>query len=373
MDDLQESKSGGYDRGTGYTKKSQSELSRDISIAWKSESKVVRDHYERLAAIEALNHKTMYPDYKYQPMSKEDKARQKELDKREKQIEKAAQKKSKIPESSPAPLPMLGHQVPYHLAAQHASMGPSPPYSTGSLPSSASTPSTSGEAYDSAANSNSSLCSSSTSYTSSPPTSDLPQFAMPPDDHSTPSTIVPGSTSTSRVPSSSSVMYHPSPSASTPVDPPMQYEWHVSEGPFSAPEPIVENVSDAFGADHASEDASQQPLYSERFQFEDFLNPPENEQLPVCLSPTLPMRRMFDIDYATQQDVLNLDLPVLGLSGPWPEAMKLNTILKEGWDQSVYTLPDINVDLDAATSLQVNVIPSEGNNPSVCRPKMKTS
>lgn len=347
----------------GYTKLSQSQMSQIISKQWKAETKAVKDHYEQLAAIEALNHKAMYPDYKYQPMSKEEKARQKELEKREKQIEKAALKKSKLPEPSPAPLPMLGHHVPYHLAAQHASLGPSPPYSTGSLPSSASTPSTSGEAYDSAANTSSSMSSSSTSYTSSPPTSDLPQFAMPTDDHSTPSTIVPpGSTSTSRVPSGASVVYHPSPSASTPVEPAMQYEWHLSEGPFTAPQPPEEGASDAFGADHASEDASQQPLYSEQFEFSDLLNPPQNEGLPVRDPSASSTNLSFDSHDATLQDVLALDLPILNMPGPWhEEAVQVSQALKEGWDQSVYTLPpNIDVEnLEAANALQVDVVSSE--------------
>lgn len=341
-------------------KMSQSQMSQMISKQWKSEGQVVKAHYEQLAAIEARNHKALYPNYKYQPVSKEEKARQKELEKREKQIEKAALRKSKVPEPSPTPVPMLGHQVPYHLAAQHASLGPSPPYSTGSLPSSASTPSTSSETYDSTTTF--SMCSSATSYTSSPPASDLPQFAMP-DDHPSPSTIVPtGSTSTSRVPSGTSVVYHPNSPVPTPTELAMQFEWHVSEGPFAAPQVSEETAVDAFSADHASEDASQQPLYSEQFTFEDFLNPPQNEQLSVRTPPGLSRDLAINHDYATRQDVLNLELPIRSLPDPWvhQEVVEAASLLKEGWDQSVYTLPDVNVEnLDAANALQVNVVSNE--------------
>ena len=56
-------------------KMSQSQMSQMISKQWKSEGQVVKAHYEQLAAIEARNHKALYPNYKYQPASKEEKAK----------------------------------------------------------------------------------------------------------------------------------------------------------------------------------------------------------------------------------------------------------------------------------------------------------
>ena len=72
----------------------QSDISRMMSALWRNEPPHVREHYEKCAEIAKAEHRILYPDYKYAPKSKEEKARiaaeKREAKKREREEAKAA-------------------------------------------------------------------------------------------------------------------------------------------------------------------------------------------------------------------------------------------------------------------------------------------
>ncbi|KII92243.1 hypothetical protein PLICRDRAFT_103505, partial [Plicaturopsis crispa FD-325 SS-3] len=51
----------------------QADVSRTIAKMWRQESDPVREHYERLAEKKKAEHAIMYPNYRFQPMKKEEK------------------------------------------------------------------------------------------------------------------------------------------------------------------------------------------------------------------------------------------------------------------------------------------------------------
>ncbi|CAL1707798.1 unnamed protein product [Somion occarium] len=321
---------------------SQAQLSKMISAQWKEISPEQLAYYESRAEDEKQKHRLMYPDYKYAPVSKAEKLRIREQEKQERQLAKAMKNEKPAAEISTPPPMMLGQQVPYHVAAQYGSMGPSPPYTSGSLPSSASTPSSSADASDHHVQQSSNASSSSLSLLSSPPSTSFPQFTFPSDDHSTPSTVVAaGSASTSRVPSSSTVIHHPSPIPSTSYHSPLQYDWSPQDEPFADPQ--VDMATDAFGGDHVSSDAPQTNLTfaDEQFQFDNILSPPSVSQL-----------------------ALTLELPTFVAPSPWKsdlDSLQLGSLADQSFNQTVYTLPDLDVqNLEASNALQVDMDPAQG-------------
>ncbi|CCM02660.1 uncharacterized protein FIBRA_04764 [Fibroporia radiculosa] len=55
--------------------KRQAKLSKSIAKMWHSESEVVKNYYVEFAERKKAEHQIAYPDYKYRPMRKADKAR----------------------------------------------------------------------------------------------------------------------------------------------------------------------------------------------------------------------------------------------------------------------------------------------------------
>nr|XP_018267335.1 uncharacterized protein I303_01321 [Kwoniella dejecticola CBS 10117]OBR89493.1 hypothetical protein I303_01321 [Kwoniella dejecticola CBS 10117] len=73
--------------GTGKTGKGlpQAHISKLISTLWKNETEERKAFYERKADIRKIEHQRKYPEYKFQPMRKADKLRQREEREREKE------------------------------------------------------------------------------------------------------------------------------------------------------------------------------------------------------------------------------------------------------------------------------------------------
>ncbi|EGN99801.1 hypothetical protein SERLA73DRAFT_18452, partial [Serpula lacrymans var. lacrymans S7.3] len=51
----------------------QGHVSKIVSYMWNNESEQVRSEYERRADARKAQHQLMYPNYKFQPMKKEEK------------------------------------------------------------------------------------------------------------------------------------------------------------------------------------------------------------------------------------------------------------------------------------------------------------
>ncbi|KAL4080185.1 hypothetical protein V8B97DRAFT_1914264 [Scleroderma yunnanense] len=81
--------------------RAQADVSKMISSMWKNESDSVRLEYERMADERKAAHQLMYPDYRFQPVKKEEKAKQREQQKLQKQRARA-DKKSKRDATSTA-------------------------------------------------------------------------------------------------------------------------------------------------------------------------------------------------------------------------------------------------------------------------------
>ncbi|KAJ6603110.1 hypothetical protein B0H10DRAFT_644679 [Mycena sp. CBHHK59/15] len=123
----------------------QSEMSKQISIMWKSEPPHVRAEYERRADEKKAEHSRMYPDYRFQPVKKEEKDRLREVRKQEKEKRKESQRRgrAKPPPAAPAPQAsryapssILDPLAPYYQAEQrYGAAGPSPPLSAAASPS----------------------------------------------------------------------------------------------------------------------------------------------------------------------------------------------------------------------------------------------
>ncbi|KAH7926503.1 hypothetical protein BV22DRAFT_1128094 [Leucogyrophana mollusca] len=127
--------------------RAQAEVSRLISDMWKRESEAVRLEYERRAEARKAEHQRLYPNYRFQPMKKEDKEKLRESKKLEKERARAQTKRGR---SRPAPYatgPIVGGAVamplpvpnpqymsPYGPEVRFGPGGPSPPLSAASSP-----------------------------------------------------------------------------------------------------------------------------------------------------------------------------------------------------------------------------------------------
>jgi hypothetical protein len=100
--------------------KPQAGLSRDIAADWHNETPDVRDYYQYLSEIEKIEHKALYPDYKFSPKTKEErellKAQERRVAEAAKEVErvaKLAEKRARGPKarrprpSPPRPQPRL--------------------------------------------------------------------------------------------------------------------------------------------------------------------------------------------------------------------------------------------------------------------------
>ncbi|KAJ7124922.1 hypothetical protein C8R44DRAFT_618789, partial [Mycena epipterygia] len=54
-------------------RKAQSDVSKEISAMWKAEAPHVRAEYERRADLKKAEHHAMYPEYRFQPVKREEK------------------------------------------------------------------------------------------------------------------------------------------------------------------------------------------------------------------------------------------------------------------------------------------------------------
>ncbi len=82
-------------RGTdesGQKLKPQAGISKDLATEWANEPPEVRRHYIELAELEKKEHKRKYPHYKFMPLSKEEKAAEREAAKLEKSQRREAEK-----------------------------------------------------------------------------------------------------------------------------------------------------------------------------------------------------------------------------------------------------------------------------------------
>ncbi|KAJ7874693.1 hypothetical protein B0H14DRAFT_3859668 [Mycena olivaceomarginata] len=129
-------------------RKAQADVSKEISAMWKAELPHVRAEYERRADIKKAEHAAMYPDYRFQPVKREEKERLRDVKKQEKERRKEAQRRGRAnPPSAPvvAPQPsrhyasnpalMVDPLAPYYQAEQRYGLhGPTPPLSAAPSP-----------------------------------------------------------------------------------------------------------------------------------------------------------------------------------------------------------------------------------------------
>ncbi|KAJ7755711.1 hypothetical protein DFH07DRAFT_742999, partial [Mycena maculata] len=61
------------DKSKEIGRKAQSDVSKEISAMWKAESPHIRAEYERRADLRKAEHQAMYPEYRFQPVKREEK------------------------------------------------------------------------------------------------------------------------------------------------------------------------------------------------------------------------------------------------------------------------------------------------------------
>ncbi|KAJ7188483.1 hypothetical protein C8R46DRAFT_22145 [Mycena filopes] len=132
-------------------RKAQSDVSKEISAMWKAELPHIRAEYERRADVKKAEHTAKYPNYRFQPVKREEKDRLREVKKQEKERRKEAQRRGRAPPpSAPEPQParystpnpslILDPLAPYYQAEQrYGAYGPSPPLSAAPSPSESGT------------------------------------------------------------------------------------------------------------------------------------------------------------------------------------------------------------------------------------------
>ncbi|KAF8317888.1 hypothetical protein DL93DRAFT_2076392 [Clavulina sp. PMI_390] len=65
---------------TGQRMKPQAGLSRDIATDWHNENHDVREYYQYNSEVEKIEHKAVYPEYKFAPRNKEDREAEREAE-----------------------------------------------------------------------------------------------------------------------------------------------------------------------------------------------------------------------------------------------------------------------------------------------------
>lgn len=78
--------------------KPQAGLSRDIAADWHNETTDVREYYQYISEIEKIEHKAIYPDYKFAPRTKEEKEAERAEEKRITDAAKAIARAKKLEE-----------------------------------------------------------------------------------------------------------------------------------------------------------------------------------------------------------------------------------------------------------------------------------
>ncbi|KAJ7251782.1 hypothetical protein B0H12DRAFT_1185159 [Mycena haematopus] len=131
-------------------RKAQADVSKEISAMWKSELPHIRAEYERRADIKKAEHAAMYPDYRFQPVKREEKERLRDVKKQEKERRKEVHRRGRAnPAPGPVdvPAPQSSRQyasnsalfidplAPYYQAEQrYGPNGPTPPLSAAPSP-----------------------------------------------------------------------------------------------------------------------------------------------------------------------------------------------------------------------------------------------
>ncbi|KAJ7594715.1 hypothetical protein C8J56DRAFT_1044431 [Mycena floridula] len=121
----------------GQPRLAQSEVSKRISKMWQEASPAVRAEYEAKADKAKAEHQLRFPQYRFNPIKKEEKSRIRAEKKREKE---ALSKKSRVAPVGtspyPYPYPYAAYPVPayYPTESPYGGFGPSPPMSAASSP-----------------------------------------------------------------------------------------------------------------------------------------------------------------------------------------------------------------------------------------------
>ncbi len=117
---------------------SVAELSKKISVMWKTETAESRGKFEHLANLSKTQHQLDFPDYQFRPQKRADKEKERAEKKKEKDRERAEQRLAKlnkrVQSSSSTSAP-----TPHSIVDGHSS---TPAPSTSQLPPAASTSST---------------------------------------------------------------------------------------------------------------------------------------------------------------------------------------------------------------------------------------
>lgn len=98
--------------------KPQACVSKDVSGDWHNETPAVREYYQYLGEVEKIEHRYLYPDYKYKPKTKE----QKEKLAREKAMAKKGRKSSGSTGSPPRHM----HSPYASTSTSHPRLSPPP-------------------------------------------------------------------------------------------------------------------------------------------------------------------------------------------------------------------------------------------------------
>ncbi|KAF7315317.1 HMG box domain-containing protein [Mycena indigotica] len=118
-------------------RKAQADVSREISTMWKNEAPHIRAEYERRADIKKAEHQAMYPEYRFQPVKREEKERLRLEKRQEKERKKQAQRQTRVSIQQPPPISQqLPPPPPLYFTADNrfAMAGPSPPLSAAASP-----------------------------------------------------------------------------------------------------------------------------------------------------------------------------------------------------------------------------------------------
>lgn len=122
--------------------RTQADVSKAISEQWRNESEATRAEYERRAEMKKAEHHAQYPDYRFQPKSKEQKERQRLEKKQEKERQPkisrartAAPTVAQITSTSSQLHPHRTSDPSYYAEARFGAAGPSPPLSAAASPS----------------------------------------------------------------------------------------------------------------------------------------------------------------------------------------------------------------------------------------------
>lgn len=133
----------------GEARRSQGEISAIVSEMWRNENANIRAYFERLADEAKADHKEKYPGYRYKPQKKDDtkakgKTTRKSKGKGRKKDSRPSRGVSREAESSTSHNQQRpGHPYPTTsrpLRDPYDRIGPSPPLSAASTPSSSSSP-----------------------------------------------------------------------------------------------------------------------------------------------------------------------------------------------------------------------------------------